>query len=129
MPSPIAAPSSAAASLRGSQSVAPVATQSGTPTRGGTTGERSFAQLLADADAVRDLIDVRRRKAARPASGPGALSPGVQRTLQGALQGATALVARQPWLGLALLRRHAAATGHGQGRQAPAVPPRAGQAG
>ncbi len=124
MPSPIAAPSSSAPSVRRPQAVAPLATKPETPAREGTPGESSFAELLAEADAVRDLIDVRRRAAEGPGNGPAGLTRGVQ----GALQGATALLTRQPWLGLALLRRPAAPTGRAQARQTPAVQPQAGHA-
>ena len=70
--------------------VPPVQPRPETPARERQARERSFAELLAEAEAVQDLIDVRRR-----ATG-----------LRGAWQSAAGFVARRtPWLGLPLLQR------------------------
>lgn len=78
----------------GPGAVAPVQSRPDTPARQGTGDSRTFAELLAEAEAVQDHIDIRRRV------------PMWRGGVQGALQGAAGLLARQgPWMGLPLLLR------------------------
>lgn len=78
------------------------------PVGGGSTDSRSFAELLADAEAVRDRIEVQHMHSAAPRTAPwrAALDSNVHAVVQGTLQGAVQLLNRQaPWLGLPLLLR------------------------
>jgi len=118
MRSPIPAPPAPSPRTYGPQAVAPVAGMAQGPAREGTRDERSFAELLAQAEAVRDLIDLRHRHAAG--------SGGWQRGVRGALQSAASLLGRTPWLGLPLLQRPPAPAVHArprvpQAEQAPAA--------
>lgn len=77
--------------------VKPVQSKPDAPAREGVHGSRSFAELLAEAEAVRDRIEISGQRAG-PAS------------LPGALQSAAAFVVRQaPWMGLPLLLRQSSA--------------------
>lgn len=76
----------------GPEAVSPVEARPRLAAQPRTARERTFAELLAEAEAVRDVIEIRRRA----------------RGLRGALAGAAGFMARQtPWLGPLLLRRSA----------------------
>lgn len=81
------------------RAVTPVTGAARSPAREGTGGERTFAELLAQAEAVQDHIEIRRGAA------PG-WGRGIRHAVQDAVQGAAGLFGRQtPWLGLPLLMR------------------------
>jgi hypothetical protein len=92
------------------QAVAPIEARPGATAREGARGSRTFAELLAEAEAVRDHVDIQRR------------ATGWRGGVQEALHGAASFLARQaPWMGLPLLlRRPAAGTraAHGHAEQA-----------
>lgn len=80
----------------GPEAVSPVEARPGLTAHPRTARERTFAELLAEAEAVQDFIEIRRQA----------------RGLRGALAGAAGFVARQtPWLGLPLLLRHSGGAG------------------
>jgi hypothetical protein len=87
-----------APALRPTPAVAPVQAKPDAPARQGTRGSRSFAELLAAAEAVQDRVELSGR--------PPAPGGGVPRAVGAAVQGAAGFLARHtPWLGLPLLLR------------------------
>lgn len=79
------------------EAVKPVEAKPEAPARERLASGRSFAELLAEAESVRDHIEISARGAARPA-------------LPGLVQSAAAFLARQaPWMGLPLLLHQGAA--------------------
>jgi hypothetical protein len=106
----------------GPQAIAPVGATPDSPARQGPSheqqaGSRSFAELLAEAEAVQDTVEIRGQAPAVRAGGTAAAQAGLQAGsqagphagLQARVQSAVGFLARQaPWMSLPLLLRRPA---------------------